>query len=101
MNGDNHPIRWQTDGLGEKFPPPRDRFLLEIIPEGEISQHLKKRQVPESLADAFDVRGAQTLLARSSTFVGTGLRVLEVRLELHHPGAGEQQRGIRRWNERV
>ena len=56
------PVRVKSDHFGQKLPAPGDRFMLEIISKGEISQHLKKRAVPVRLADILDIARADTLL---------------------------------------
>ncbi len=42
-----------------------DGFRLKVIPERKIAQHLKKSPMPVSLADIFDIPGADALLAGS------------------------------------
>ena len=40
-----------------------DRFLFEIITEGEVAQHLKEGAVTGSLTDILDIAGTDTFLA--------------------------------------
>ena len=49
-------------GAGQKFPCPGNGFLLEVIAEGEVAQHLKIRAVAGRVADVFNVAGADALL---------------------------------------
>ena len=63
VHGRVQPLRIETDPLGQKFPGPRNRLLLEIVSEGEIAQHLKIGAVPRRFADIFQVSGPDALLA--------------------------------------
>ena len=49
-------------GAGEEFPRPGNGFLLEVVAEGEVAQHLKIRAVAGRMADVFDIAGADALL---------------------------------------
>jgi hypothetical protein len=78
----------------------------EVVAEGEVAEHLEERHVPVGSADVLDVRGSERLLDAGRSGIGRLLLAKEERLELDHPGRGEQQRGIvrdqrRRGHDRV
>ena len=59
-------FRRQLVYFRQKFPAPQDRFLLEIISEGKISQHFKEGMMPGRVAHIFKIvvlsPGSDTLL---------------------------------------
>ncbi len=57
-------LRVKPYHLRQKFPAPRKRLMLKIIPEREIAKHLKKRQMSCRLADILNITRADTLLTR-------------------------------------
>ena len=70
----------QSHHLRQKFPAPGDCFMLEIIPEGEVAQHLKKGAMPRSLADIFNIPRANALLAGGHPSSGRDLLPGEIGL---------------------
>src|SRR5207244_8007056 len=60
------PFLVQIPNFGQQLPGPGDGFFLEVIAEGPISEHLKKRVVIGVLADIFKIvmlaAGANALL---------------------------------------
>src|SRR5699024_8701438 len=60
------------DRGGDQFPGQRYRFLLEVVAEGEVAQHLEEGGVPGGPTDLFDVRGADALLDAGGRVVGRG-----------------------------
>jgi hypothetical protein len=78
-----------------------DRFLLEVITEREIAQHLKKRVVVGGVPHVVDVARSQAFLA------GRRLREFErpdsqeLVLELVHASRGEENRLIVTRDEHV
>jgi hypothetical protein len=90
------PLLVEFPHLGQKFPGPLDRFLLEVIAEAPVAEHLEEGVVVGVLADVVEV---VVLAAGADAFLrvgGAGIRRLlgaqEVRLELVHAGVGEQER---------
>ena len=79
---------------GQELPAPRNGFLLEIITEGEIPQHLKKGAVPCRLADVLDVAGADAFLAGADPAAGRLLLALEPGLHRGHARIDEQEARI-------
>ena len=73
----------------QEFERPTDRFLLEIIAQRPIPQHLEKSKVAV-VADFFDIIGAQTLL-RVCQPLAHGMRLPhEIRHKRMHASRGEQ-----------
>src|SRR5258705_2607172 len=105
VNGGVKTLRRKFPALDHEFPRPFDRFLLEIITETPIAQHLEKSVVISVEPDVFEIvvfpSGADTLLR-----VGHARRLPRRLLlteknghELIHAGVGEKQ--IRRvWHKR-
>ncbi len=71
-----------------------DRFLLEVVAEGEVAQHLKIGAVTGGLADILNVTGADALLAGGHAVTGRLLLAGEERLHGRHAGVDEQQAGV-------
>ncbi len=85
--------------VGHQFPGPGDGFLLEVVTDAEVAQHLEEGEVG-GVADRVDVAGTEALLHGGQAPRRRGDSSLEVGLELHHASAGEQQTGIAPWHER-
>ena len=81
----------QQELLGDELPGPPARVLLEVVPEGEVAEHLEEGQVAGRPADVLQVDGAEALLHRGRPAVGGRLLPEEVGLERHHAGVGEEQ----------
>ena len=81
---------------GAELPSPFDGLLLEVIPKGEVAEHLEERVMPSGTAHVFDVIGANALLAAGGPRRWTLLLAEEHRLKRQHPGDGEQHRGVLR-----
>ena len=77
----------------------RDGALLEVVADAEVAQHLEHRDVSR-VAHLFDVDDPERLLRRREPPVRRLRLAAEVRLELHHPGVGQQQRRIADWDQR-
>jgi hypothetical protein len=80
------------------LPGKLDRLFLEVVPEGEVAQHLEERVVPYGVAHLLEI---VVLPARPNTFLDRDrpavlplFQPLEDLLELHHPRVGEQQRRV-------
>ncbi len=88
----------ESPHLGEELPGPTDGFLLEVVAEGPVAQHLEEGVVVGVLADIVEVvvlaAGADALLRVDGAAVGARAGAQEHILELVHAGVGEQQRGV-------
>ena len=80
----------QTNHFRQELPGPCDRFLLEIIAEGKVTQHLKESAVTGSLTYILNITGTDALLAGRHTCAGRNLLTGKVRLQGSHAG-GDQQ----------
>src|SRR5205823_10522012 len=98
------PLGGHGEDAGDEFPGPGDGLLLEVVPEGEVPEHLEESVVPGGESDVFEVvvlsAGADALLRRDGALVVAGLAPGEDVLELVHAGVREEQGGIVLWNER-
>ena len=91
VDGGVQPVLLQAYHLGEELPAEGDGLLLEIVPKGEVSQHLKVGAVAVGLADVLDVAGADALLAGGDAVPGGLLLPGEPGLHGSHAGVDEQQ----------
>ena len=101
MHRDDKAVAGKPHRFRDELPSPGNRFLFEVIAEGEISEHFEEGEMAKRRPDALDVGGAQAFLTGRGALVGTGRRILKVRLELDHPGARKKKRGIGRGNEGI
>ena len=100
IHGRIQTVRVQTDALRQEFPCPRNRFLLEIIAEGEISQHFKIGAVTRRLSDILQIAGADALLARGHPSSRRDLLTGKPGLHRRHAGIDDQERCIVVRNQR-
>ena len=87
-------------GRGQEFPAPVNGFTLEVVTEGEVTQHLEVGAVTCGLADVLDVAGTNALLAGGDTMTRGLLLTGEVGLHRCHTGIDEQQGRIVLRNQR-
>ena len=92
-HGGIEPLRVQAHplGAGQKLPGPVDGLPLEVVPEGEVAQHLKVGAVAGGMADVLDVAGADALLAGGHPAAGGLLLPGEPGLHGGHARVDEQQ----------
>ena len=95
VNGGVESLRRKFPALDHEFPRPFDRFLLEIITEAPVAEHLEKGVVISVEPDVFEI---VMFPAGADAFLRVGhARRLPRRLllaeknghELIHPGVGE------------
>ena len=91
IDGGVEAVLLQAHDLGQELPGPGDGFLLEVIAEGEVAQHLKESAVAVGVADVVDIAGADALLAGADTAAGGLLLALEPGLHGGHAGVDEEQ----------
>ena len=96
IHGRVQPLGVEADPVRarQKLPRPGDGFMLEVVAEGEVAEHLKIRAVARGLADVFNVAGADALLAGADAVARRLLIALEVGLHRRHAGVDEQQARI-------
>src|SRR5213593_1284925 len=98
-------VRIDAEPLAARHPFPGvcDRFLLEVVAEREVAEHLEEGVMTGGVADLLEVVMLATrpdaLLAGDRTRIVTSLQTLKHALELHHAGIGEQQRGVIRGDQ--
>ena len=92
INGGIEPVGVKSHPLlgGEKFPAVRDGFMLEVIAEGEIAEHLKIGAVAGGVSYIVDIAGADALLAGAYAPSGRYLLALEPGLHGGHARVYEQ-----------
>ena len=99
--GDVHrvpqPLGIDPVALGDELVCPGNGLLLEIVAEGEVAEHLEERQMPLRGPDDVDVAGPAYLLHGNRPWVGRRLLPEHVGLELDHPGTGDEQSRIQRY----
>ena len=91
IDGGIEAVLLQAHHLGQELPGPGDGFLLEVITEGEVAQHLEEGAVAVGVADVVDVAGADALLAGADPVTGGLLLALEPGLHGSHTGVDEEQ----------
>ena len=91
IDGGIEAVLLQAHHLGQELPGPGDGFLLEVIAEGEVAQHLEEGAVAVGVADVVDVAGADALLAGADPVTGGLLLALEPGLHGSHTGVDEEQ----------
>ena len=96
IHGRVQPLGVEADPVRarQKLPRPGDGFMLEVVAEGEVAEHLKIRAVARGLADVFNVAGADALLAGADAVARRLLIALEVGLHRRHARVDEQQARI-------
>ena len=68
--------------------------MLEVVPEGEVAQHLKVGAVAGGVADVLNVAGADALLAGGHPAAGGLLLPGEPGLHGGHARVDQQQAGV-------
>ena len=93
IHGRVQPLGVEADPVRarQELPRPCDGFMLEVVAEGEVAEHLKIRAVARGLADVLDIAGADALLAGADAMARRLLVALEVGLHRRHAGVDEQQ----------
>ena len=95
-------VRLKADPLraGQKFPCPGNGFLLEVIAEGEVAEHLKIGAVTGRMADVFNVAGADALLTGGDAVARRLFLAGEPRLHGSHARVDQQDGFVVLRNER-
>jgi hypothetical protein len=88
VNGYPEAFLGQLQIFGNKLPGPGNSFLLEVITDTEITQHLEEGKV-FAITHRVYIGSTEALLARSQPPARRRLQSQEIWLDLHHAGAGE------------
>ena len=95
VDRDQQALGRQLPDLGQQLPGPGDGFLLEVVAERPVAEHLEEGVVARGVADLVEVvvlaAGAQAALHVGRAHVAALLGAEEHVLELDHAGVGEQQ----------
>ena len=99
---DSHPqaLRRDLQNLCEILPRPSNSLMLEVVAEGEVTQHLKVSAVTCGLADILNIGCANALLAGCNAVARRLLDTLEVLLERRHSCIDKQNGVIPLRNQR-
>ena len=84
-------VRIQADTLGQELPCPWNRFLLEVIAEREVSEHLKEGTVAGCLTNILQVTGTDALLAGGDSASRRNLLSCKPWLHRCHSGIDNEQ----------
>ncbi len=87
-------LRVEAHTLGQEFPCPRDRFLLEVIAERKVSEHFKESAVAGRLSDILKIAGADTFLAGRDSSPRRNLLPCEPGFHRSHAGVNDEKRRI-------
>src|SRR5688500_15258859 len=91
---DPDPLRVEAEALDSELPRHLDGFLLEVVTEREVPEHLEEGAMPRGQPDLVDIRGAEALLAGGEARMWRWLLSEEVRLEGLHARGREQYRRV-------
>ena len=95
---DRQPVLGEAHVAGEELPREGDPFLLEVVPEREVPEHLEEGVMARGVAHVLEVvvlaAGPHALLGRRGAVVRPLLAPEEDVLELVHPRVGEEQGGV-------
>ena len=91
IDGGIQAVLLQAHHFGQELPAEGDGFLLEVITEGEVAQHLKVGTVAVGLADVLNIAGTDALLAGGDTVPGRLLLPGEPGLHGGHAAVDQQQ----------
>ncbi len=80
----------KADDLRQEFPGPGNGFVLEIIPEGKVAEHLEEGQMTGGMADIFNITGTHALLAGCHTVVRRHFLAGKIRLKRCHTCRDQQ-----------
>ena len=93
------PLHRKLQHVPPELQRPQTRLLLEILGKRKVPEHLKKRQM-RRVSDLIDIGRPKTLLRRYDTRLRRLRLSRKVRLELCHPGVGQQQSRVGGRNQR-
>ena len=91
INRDVQAVSGNLEFLGQELPRPGNDFLLEVILEAEVAQHLKEAAMAGRDADALNIRGADTLLAGGHAMPRRLLLAEEPFFHRRHAGVDQQK----------
>ncbi len=95
INGDKELIFVEAKLFCDQVPRMADRFFLEVVAKGEITEHFKERVVTSRVADIVQIvvlaAGAHAFLRSGRAAVWALFKTGKDVLELHHARIGEHE----------
>ena len=94
IDGDIQLIGGDLQFFGQEFPGPGNDFLLKVILEAEVAQHLKEAAMAGGDADALNIRCTDALLAGGHAMARRLFLAEEPFLHGGHAAIDQQQAGV-------
>ena len=94
IDGDVQLIGGDLQLFGQEFPGPGNDFLLKVILEAEVAQHLKEAAMAGGDADALNIRCTDALLAGGHAMARRLFLAEEPFLHGGHAAVDQQQAGV-------
>ena len=94
IHGNIQAVSGDLQLLGQELPCPGNNFLLEVVLEAEVAQHLKEAAMAGRDADTLNIRGADALLAGSHAMARRLLLTKEPLFHGGHAAVDQQQAGV-------
>jgi hypothetical protein len=91
INGGPEKLAGDLESFRKEFPRPLDSLLLEVISEGEVSEHFEICAVTRGVTNALKVGGSDALLAGGYTVTGRLFFSCEKLLHRCHAGVYEKK----------
>ena len=91
VDGGPEQVLGDLQGHGEELPSPRNGLVLEVVAEGEVTQHLEEGAVTGCVTHALQVGGTDALLAGANAIAGRDLLAREELLHGSHTRVDEEQ----------
>jgi hypothetical protein len=89
------------ESYGKELPSPLDSLLLEVVAEGEVTEHFKECAVTRGVTNALKVGGTNALLAGSYTVAGRLFLTGEELLHRCHTRVDKKERFVVMRNEGI
>ena len=94
INRDVQAVSGNLEFLGQELPRPGNDFLLEVILEAEVAQHLKEAAMAGGDANALNIRCTDALLAGGHAMARRLFLAEEPFLHGGHAAVDQQQAGV-------
>jgi hypothetical protein len=101
IDGGPKKVCGDLEPAGEEFPGPCDCLLLEVVAEGEVTQHLEEGAVTGGVTNALKVGGSDALLTSGYAVTGRLLFACEELLHRSHTRVYEKKGFVVMRNEGV
>ena len=91
VDGGIETVSGDLESLCEELPAPLDSLVLEVIAEGEVTEHFEERTVTCSFTYVVNVTCSDTLLASADTVTGGLFLTGKELLHRSHTGVDEEE----------